>query len=760
MGEKITGSTGNPTTNWYGNTALYIYNPPQTTDLENLRFRYAYTTLQYSQSTGPTNQVHVLRNVQIYNHGWGISVINTGLQIENALFDLDQATVGGQWRPAFIASQGGVINCFNATIHSPDQLFYKADGNANNQLNLTNSLMIAPNLSVFSGYSGGYNGIAQDGAGIFQTLAAGAHYLVTNSIYRGVGTTAISPALANILAKSTTYPPATLGSNINSATILAPTVVRNTGLPDLGYHYPALDYIGSQVAVTAPVNLTNGVAIGFSGISGFVPGTNGSVTSFGLPNQLNVLTLVNSVQEKSAGGVTNTTGFILLNGPGQTLRFTDVSFMASGTGGRTIYPGNMSGTATFQDSIVRGVYWSYYSYSGGGNGGTINLLDTTLERCAISWTQGYVTPYYLTTTIQNCLLSFSTLGLVHADPYYGTWTMYDNLFDNTTTTITEFGTGINTNVFTSWGYNGFINCSNPLSGTGNKTGLARDFIVGPIGNYYYPVSGATNSLATLIDADSSRTPASVGLWHFTTVIDQRKETNSALDIGRHYVATEAYQASKGFSGTQGSNGWWYLSAYPAMGLPNSYLPNYGTNSAGWAGTPVWYNSTFTYSDIYCAVLSGSQHPGVNYDSVRSFVAPHGGAVTIQGGVSSGQSCSGADGTLIRILKNSYSMLGWQAIPQGTTNLAANASGRVQTGDALYFQVNAGTNASNYCDWTLWDPLVTFDTAMDTDGDGIFDYIEDFNGNGNVDSGETDWRSATDLGLQVWITEPKPNANVP
>jgi hypothetical protein len=44
---------------------------------------------------------------------------------------------------------------------------------------------------------------------------------------------------------------------------------------------------------------------------------------------------------------------------------------------------------------------------------------------------------------------------------------------------------------------------------------------------------------------------------------------------------------------------------------------------------------------------------------------------------------------------------------------------------------------------------------DCDGDGIWpDYLEDRDGDGTVDSGETDWQSATDLGLRVWITRPR------
>jgi hypothetical protein len=50
--------------------------------------------------------------------------------------------------------------------------------------------------------------------------------------------------------------------------------------------------------------------------------------------------------------------------------------------------------------------------------------------------------------------------------------------------------------------------------------------------------------------------------------------------------------------------------------------------------------------------------------------------------------------------------------------------------------------------------------LDTDGDGLPDYFEDANGNGSVDSGETDWQSAFDWGLRVFITRPRPGGNIP
>jgi hypothetical protein len=50
--------------------------------------------------------------------------------------------------------------------------------------------------------------------------------------------------------------------------------------------------------------------------------------------------------------------------------------------------------------------------------------------------------------------------------------------------------------------------------------------------------------------------------------------------------------------------------------------------------------------------------------------------------------------------------------------------------------------------------------IDTNGDGIPDYLEDANGNGLVDSGEIGWNIVGDLGLQVIITRPRNGSILP
>jgi hypothetical protein len=60
----------------------------------------------------------------------------------------------------------------------------------------------------------------------------------------------------------------------------------------------------------------------------------------------------------------------------------------------------------------------------------------------------------------------------------------------------------------------------------------------------------------------------------------------------------------------------------------------------------------------------------------------------------------------------------------------------------------------------WIAIGADGKAIDEDQDGIPSYVEDANGNGLLDSGETRWDMAGDFGLNVFITRPRSNSIIP
>jgi hypothetical protein len=118
------------------------------------------------------------------------------------------------------------------------------------------------------------------------------------------------------------------------------------------------------------------------------------------------------------------------------------------------------------------------------------------------------------------------------------------------------------------------------------------------------------------------------------------------------------------------------------------------------------------------------------------------------------------------MTNYLGYLGTFYYPTNGTNLATliNAGSRNATSAGLYHYTTT-TNQVKETNTVVdigfhYVALDGSGNPDDTDNDGIPDYLEDRNGNGSVDSGETDWRNAMDLGLKVWISEPKGNANLP
>ena len=101
-------------------------------------------------------------------------------------------------------------------------------------------------------------------SGVFQTVGGGSYYLADASPYRNAGTTNLSNDMLARLTQTTTYPPLVYSNAaISTDLTLGPQALRNTGIPDLGYHYDPLDYAFGGVDSYANLTFTPGTAVGW-----------------------------------------------------------------------------------------------------------------------------------------------------------------------------------------------------------------------------------------------------------------------------------------------------------------------------------------------------------------------------------------------------------------------------------------------------------------------------------------------------------------
>ena len=735
VGETISGSTGNPSTNYPASTALYFDN--NQSDLKYIRVAHADQAIYYDSDTG---YPHFLTHAQIVHCKKGILPHNTAFYVRNVLMN-DVLT--NFYNTTYNAT--GYVHHLTANIANV------LNGSANITLNVTNSLLVAvTNIGTISGSSNATN---SSGSGVFQTVGAGNHYLASGSGYRNAGTTNICDTLKADLAVMTTYPPIVLTNDFTTSTTLSPQAQRDSDTPDLGYHYPPLDYCWSGLNLTnsSTLTLTNGVAVGIYGITGTTLRNGVKFCSEGGPVNLNRLVRYQAVQEQSYVWGSTSGNMTLLQVGGQyspqpevRLRFTDIVLPSEISGRRTFVASSPNAyTLALTDCRLLGAYLNIYNDSVSYQP-TLALTNNTFERVTFGFVQGYSGGSYPGTYyLRNNLFRGGTLTL-YSYPGKTTSAIHDNLFDSVSLTVST------TNNPTS-SYNGYATNVTKLPGSsGNdKTVTNVDYQIGPLGGYYYPTSGG--HLSQLINSGSKTNAGLVGLYHHTTLVDQTKETNSVLDIGFHYVAVNPAESEVAKVSP----------LYPdaSSSYDGTWTPDKATN--GVTTDPGWHNASYTEEPAWLRLDLGSSK---NVSRV-GYTGRQGTGQGVGNGngvyrdykiyVTDSSSTNSANwGTEV-----AAGQWLWQNGQERRDVEFCPTSGRYVifrriTADGYRGPGGTDPGYANANEVWIYTRNSMFSTALDYDGDGSPDYYEDRDGDGSVDSGETDWQSSNSgisgaAGLQVF-----------
>jgi hypothetical protein len=152
-------------------------------------------------------------------------------------------------------------------------------------------------VSTAGSYSGAFNHVYASDQGIFQTAGAGAHYLAQGT--REKGTPNLHQVFFDEMKSRTTVPPIVVTDDFaNTSVVWRPVVERNGSNPDIGYAYPAVDYLIKEVDVTnGSLVLTNGVVVASCGDYGIQLLDGGHLHSTGTPLKPNRIVRHYAIQE-------------------------------------------------------------------------------------------------------------------------------------------------------------------------------------------------------------------------------------------------------------------------------------------------------------------------------------------------------------------------------------------------------------------------------------------------------------------------------
>ncbi|HEX3718234.1 MAG TPA: hypothetical protein VH595_09710 [Verrucomicrobiae bacterium] len=522
VGQKISGSTGNPSSDAAGNFAIFIDQASVGQGpyyLQNIRFSHLAACISFENAYQEFGGILSMSDFQIVNCGSAFVTDGATLSLNNGLI-YNVNVVFDQITDGYIpdAWVGQSESCVNLTFHNCN-MFAQDWGTT---LSLTNCLVV--DETNFDWEMGNYSStgtvVLDSDTGVFQTAGAGAHYLAANSPYRNAGTTNIDPAVLADLQSTTTYPPVIIpaGWFTNDYTFF-PQAQRDTDAADIGYHYDPLDYAVSMEVSNAIVTVLPGTALGTYGSYGLWLYSKATVNCKGTATSPSYVARYNTVQEQSNTNWESPSWSGSVVAPNQVdissgnFSFTDWPVLASDF---QLGTSKYSCAFGFQDC-------QFYGGEIYDAGPAIASTNSLYERVKVQLTDIGT----MADSFYNNLFLEGSLSVTHTNS--GSWTFRDNLFDQTFITNSG-GATINS-------------CYNNAYVTGFATLLPENHDVilaaspayegGALGVNYYP-----SSLTSLIHTGSQPAPQA-GLYHYTVTTNNAIEGTNIVSIGFHYVAVGA-----------------------------------------------------------------------------------------------------------------------------------------------------------------------------------------------------------------------------
>jgi hypothetical protein len=517
VGETISGSTGNPTTNFYAGVALDLSSATNAPTVSSVRFCYLSNALAGANI--------ILQDSQIVNCNNGFGAGSSQPTLLNVLVYAADKLLAN--------TSAATLTCENVTAHYCTNFV----GNNSGTINLTNCLFVCVTNWQCTTTLTNCDAFLNSDVAVFTTSGGGAHYLAASSPYRNAGTTNISGILLAEIAKQTTYKPLVCSNTwILANATFTPVVQRDVDTPDLGYHYYPLDYLFCSVKTTnaSTITIAQGTSIGmFNNSDCYGLDVDGASTLVcqGSPIARNWLVSFNTVQEfplATWNDRYNHFQMVLddryehsLSGA-LNFRFTSMSLLAE-----SAYLLNVSySLLNCQDCEFHGRWPTLNAF------GSVHITNCFFERAEADFgpdVNNAEPPGYVCSTFCNNLFFYGYFEIYQPNYPQNVPVVRDNLFDQT-----YIYHGFPDDRGYNGGNNAYVtNFSRllPTASTDIVLAASLSYQTGPLGFYYEPV-GSSLFNAGSITADL------IGLFHYSAAANQIKETNSVVDIGYHYVPVD------------------------------------------------------------------------------------------------------------------------------------------------------------------------------------------------------------------------------